>query len=287
MSDGGDPLSFEIQELSDVIRVIVLLRLRKESPMQKVKLKNRIDRRYSRFARIETSDMDKTLEELASERLITVDSDIIQLTAQGTNLAKQWRGLLLKPEPVLEVVAGLADGSITALVVILSSFTAALTFSTASFAGLLTSVAVAITNFSSFLLGGMTADLADIMTLQTLMNYSLSDIPDKKERERSLILLKRLFSILHREVSNSNIVGAVVCGITTFLTGIIPITVYLVLPPPFGLIVSLGIVGVVVGFFLVRYRSKKARIDWKITLLQTVTVIIIAVAASLLLARVR
>jgi VIT1/CCC1 family predicted Fe2+/Mn2+ transporter len=132
----------------------------------------------------------------------------------------------------------------------------------------------------------MTADLADITTLQTLMNYSLSDIPDKKERERSLILLKRLFSILHDEVSNSNIFGAVTCGITTFLTGIIPLAAFLILPAPLNIIVSLGIVGAVVGDFLVRYRSRKAGLNWKITLLQTVAVTALAVIASLLLARI-
>jgi hypothetical protein len=162
-----------------------------------------------------------------------------------------------------------------------------LTVGVASFVGLLTTAAVAITNFSSFLLGGMTADLADITTLQTLMNYSLSDIPDKRERERSLILLKRLFSILHSEVSNSNIFGAVTCGITTFLTGITPLAVFLLLPAPLGIIASLCIVAAVVGIFLVPYRSQKARLDWKMTLLQTAAVIAVAVIASLLLARVK
>jgi DNA-binding PadR family transcriptional regulator len=279
-------VSFEIQELSDVIRVIVLLRLRRGTPVRKTILKDRIDRRYSRFVQVEEPDLEKALEELASERLITTDGEIVQLTEQGTDLAGQWQALLLKREPVLEVVAGLTDGSITALVVILSSFTAGLTVHAASFLGLLTTVAVAITNFSSFLLGGMTADLADIMTLQTLMNYSLSDIPDKKERERSLVLLKRLFSILHGEVSNSNIFGAVTCGITTFLTAIIPLAVFLSLPAPFGIVISLGIVVGVVGVFLVRYRSRKAKLDWKMTLLQTVVVTAIAVIASILLSRI-
>jgi hypothetical protein len=280
-------MSFEIQELSDVIRVIVLLRLRSGTPVRKSVLKDRIDRRYARFVQVEGADLDKALEELTSERLIIMDDETVQLTEQGTDLARQWRDLLLKREPVLEVIAGLTDGSITALVVILSSFTAGLTVTAASFTGLLTTAAVAITNFSSFLLGGMTADLADIMTIQTLMNYSLSDIPDKKERERSLILLKRLFSILHGEVSNSNIYGAVTCGITTFLTGIIPLAVFVVLPAPLGIIISLSIVGAVVGIFLVRYRSRKARLNWKTTLLQTIVVTAVAVIASLLLARVR
>jgi hypothetical protein len=111
-------VSFEIQELSDVIRVIVLLRIRSGTPVRKTLLKDRIDRRYARFVRVEDRDLDKALEDLASERLITMDGEIIQLTEQGSRLAGQWRSLLLKREPVLEVIAGLTDGSITALVVI-------------------------------------------------------------------------------------------------------------------------------------------------------------------------
>jgi DNA-binding PadR family transcriptional regulator len=278
-------LSFEIQELTDVVKVIVLIRLVKWTPVHKSVLKSRIDKRYARFVRIDMPDLDRALQELASEGLIKIDAETVQLSEQGINLAKEWRGLLLKPEPILEVVAGLADGSITALVVILSSFIAGLGIAATRFAGFVTTTAVAITNFSSFLLGGITADLADITTLETLMNYSLSDIQDKKERERSLVLVKRLFTILQKEVNRSNIYAAAVCGATTFLAAIIPITAYIVLPRPVGLLVSLTIVGTVVGIFLVRYRSMKARLDWRVALLQTITVIVIAVIASLLLAR--
>ena len=99
---------------------------------------------------------------------------------------------------------GLSDGSITSLVVILSAFIATFTASThflgnpktVVFAAFLTLSAVAITNFSSFLLGGITEDLADIMTLQNLMNYRLSDIPDKKERDKSLLLVQKLLLCL-------------------------------------------------------------------------------------------
>jgi hypothetical protein len=85
------------------------------------------------------------------------------------------------------------------------------------FAAFLTLTSVSMTNFSSFLLGGITEDLADMMSLQTLMNYSLSDIPDKIEREKSLRLVKDLLTLFHKEISRSNIVAAVVCGTTTFL----------------------------------------------------------------------
>jgi len=188
----------------------------------------------------------------------------------------------LKKEPIPEVVAGLVDGSITGLVVILSAFFAGLAMNTALFAAFLTLSAVSITNFSSFLLGGITEDLADMISLQTLMNYSLSDIPDKAEREKSLKLVKDLFTLLHREMSRSNIVAAVVCGTTTFLAGILPITTYFLLQKPLNIVASLGIVGAVVGVFLVRYRSKRSKVHWKIGLLETVVVVVIAVVVSLL-----
>jgi uncharacterized membrane protein YfcA len=231
------------------------------------------------------SELEKTLKVMASEGLILDYDDTVQLTAQGLKLGKEWESLLLKKEPILEVVAGLVDGSITGIVVILSTFVAALEPRFAAFAALLTLSAVAITNFSSFLLGGITEDLADIMTLQNLMNYSLSDIADKTERDKSLLLVKRLFSVLDKEIHRSNIYAAIICGATTFLAGIIPIATYILLSDqsPLNIILSLSIVAVIVGIFLVRYRSKKTRVHWKITLYETIAIVIIATVASLLL----
>lgn len=125
--------------------------------------------------------------------------------------------------------------------------------------------------------------MADMMTLQTLMNYSQSDISDEKEREKSLTLVQRLFTVLHKETSRSKIVTAVICGVTTFQAGIVPILTYFALPRPLDIFVSLTIVGAVVGFFLVRYRSKRSRIHWKITLLETMVIVAIAVTASLII----
>jgi uncharacterized membrane protein YfcA len=231
------------------------------------------------------SELEKTLKAMASEGLIIDYDDTVQLTEQGLKLGKEWESLLLKKEPILEVVAGLVDGSITGIVVILSTFVAALEPRFAAFAALLTLSAVAITNFSSFLLGGITEDLADIMTLQNLMNYSLSDIPDKTERDKSLLLVKRLFSVLGKEIHRSNVYAAIICGVTTFLAGIIPIATYILLSDqsPLNIILSLSIVAVIVGIFLVRYRSKKTRVHWKITLYETIAIVIIATVASLLL----
>jgi hypothetical protein len=284
-------VSFEIQELPDVIRVIVLLNLSKGAPVRKSTLKGRIDKVCVSYACVDVSELEKALNEMASEKLIIDNGDTVKLTDQGQRLGKEWESLLLKKEPIMEVVAGLIDGSITSLVVILSAFIATLTTSptflgtraAVIFAAFLTLSAVAITNFSSFLLGGITEDLADIMTLQNLMNYSLSDIPDKKERDKSLLLVQKLFTLLGKQIHRSNLYAAIICGTTTFLAGIVPMATYLLLPPYFNITVSLSLVVAIVGVFLVRYRSKKTRVNWKITLSETLVIVIIATVASLLL----
>jgi DNA-binding PadR family transcriptional regulator len=283
-------VAFEIQELPDVIRIMVLLNLSKGTLMQKSVLKRRIDKVCAGFACVEMSELEKALKEMTLEGLITEAEDAVQLTEQGLRLGREWKSLLLKKEPIFEVVAGLVDGSITSLVVILSAFVATLTgspvfvsFKSVIFAAFLTLTAVAITNFSSFLLGGITEDLADIMTLQTLMNYSLSDIPDQKERDKSLMLVKRLFTLLSKEIHRSNLFSAVICGTTTFLAGSIPIVTYIALSRPLNIIFSMMVVVAIVGVFLVRYRSKKTRVHWKVTLYETLAIVAIATVASLLL----
>jgi hypothetical protein len=276
-------LSFEIQELPDIIRVIVLVNLGKGAKLQKSVLKSQIDKVCTGFVCVEMSDYDKALNEMTAEGLILRQDGLVQLTEQGAKLGKEWASLLLRKEPILEVVAGLVDGSVTGLVVILTAFIAGLALKTMAFAAFLTLSSVAITNFSSFLLGGITEDLADMITLQNLMNYSLSDIPDRAEREKSLMLVKHLFTVLHKEISRSNLFAAIICGTTTFLAGITPIIAYFVLPEPFHIVISLAIVGTVVGVFLVRYRSKRSKVHWKVTLLETAVIVAIAVIASLLI----
>jgi hypothetical protein len=284
-------VAFEIQELPDVIRIIVLLNLSKGAKIKKSTLKGKIDRVCVSYTCVDMSELDKALKEMSNEGLIREDGEYVQLTTQGQKLGKEWESLLLKKEPIMEVVAGLVDGSVTSLVVILSAFIATLTNTSTFlnnqaaivFAAFLTLSAVAITNFSSFLLGGITEDLADIMTLQTLMNYSLSDIPDKKERDKSLILVTKLFTLLGKEIHRSNLYAAIICGTTTFVAGIIPIAAYLWLPPIINIVVSLALVVTIVGVFLVRYRSKKTRVNLKITLAETLAIVIIATVASLIL----
>jgi DNA-binding PadR family transcriptional regulator len=276
-------LSLEIQELLDVIRVIVLIDLSKGNTMEKSSLKSKIDKICTGHMCVETSDLDCALKEMASEGLVSYMNEGVQLTEQGLKLGKEWQSLLMKKEPIIEVVAGLVDGSITGLVVTLSAFIANLGSHAAAFAAFLSLTAVSITNFSSFLLGGITEDLADMLTLQTLIDYSLSDIPDKTERDKSLLLVKQLFTVLHKEISRSNLYAAVLCSTTTFLAGAIPIIGFLALPRPYDLTLSLTIVAVVTGIFLVRYRSKRTKVHWKVTLLETVAIIMVATIASLVM----
>jgi len=252
--------------------------------LEKSSLKRRIDGYCAaEHVCVETEDVEKTLEEMCSEGLLTDDAGKIRPTEKGLELGKEWQNLLLKREPILEIVAGLTDGSITGLVVVLSAFMARLDVKIVAFAALLTLTAVAITNFSSFLLGGKTEDIADLLTLRTLMDYSLSDIPDKAERDKSLNLVKHLFTLLHKEINRSNLYAAVICSTTTFLAGIIPIIAFLTVIPPINLVLSIGIVCGVVGVFLVRYRSERSKVHWRITLAETVIIIVIAVIASLII----
>ncbi|MCJ7430579.1 hypothetical protein MUO83_05130 [Candidatus Bathyarchaeota archaeon] len=278
-------MSFEIQELRDIIRVIVLLSLTKESLVEKIQFKHQVDKYCAGYVCVEMRDVEETLKEMSAEGLLTDEDDKIKLTDRGLSLAVEWQNLLLKKEPILEIVAGLTDGSITGLVVILSAFLADLSIGAAAFAAILSLTAVAITNFSSFLLGGKTEDIADLITLKTLMDYSLSDIPDKSERDRSLRLLKQLFVLLHKRIGRSNLYAALISGTTTFLAGIIPIVAYIMLPRPLGIVLSLGIVSLTVGVFLVRYRSKRTNVHWGITLTETAVIVSIGVIASLILGR--
>lgn len=280
-------MSFEIQELPDIIRVIALLSLSKGSPLDKNWLKRRVEKYCAGYICIDMTDIEEALDEMGKEGLIVNEGGIIKPTEKGLRLSREWRNLLLKREPVLEVVAGLADGSITGLVAVLSAFIANLPANVAAFAAILSLAAVAITNFSSFLLGGKTEDLADLLTLKELIDHSLSDIPDKVERDKSLKLVRQLFLILRKEITRSNIYAALIAGSTTFLAGITPIIAYLTLQKPFSLILSIGIVGTVIGVFLVRYRSQRTKVHWKVTLGETIVIIIIAVAASLILGGIR
>ncbi|MCW4006798.1 MAG: hypothetical protein NWF04_09460 [Candidatus Bathyarchaeota archaeon] len=283
-------MSFEIQELPDVIRIVILLNLSTGKAVPKLSLKRKLDKVCASLSCIDMPDLEEALTEMEQEGLITREKDAVQLTKQGLRLGKEWKSLLLKKEPILEVVAGLVDGSITGLVVILSSFISLLTGSgalsspsTVVFAAFLTLTAVAITNFSSFFLGGVTEDLADILTLRNLMNFSLSDIPDKIERKKSLILVKNLFLALDKEIRNANLYAAVIVATTTFVAGSIPIAAFLLLPYPINAVVSLSVVAAISGIFLVRYRSKKTRVHWKVTLLETLAIVGIATLASVIL----
>jgi VIT1/CCC1 family predicted Fe2+/Mn2+ transporter len=276
-------MSIAIQDLHDVIKIVILLNMSKNEKVETTLLKHRIDKICADDACFEMKHMHRALDEMTSERLVVVRKGLVRLTNKGARLGKDWRNLLLKKEPVLEVVAGITDGSVTGLVVIISAFIASLASSVAVFAAFLTLSAVAITNFSSFLLGGITEDTSDIITLQNLLNYSLNDIPNKTERDRSVRFVKELFTVLHSEIHRANIFAATLCAATTFLAGFVPIAAYLLLLKPFGIFLSLTIVGVFTGVFLVHYRSRRAKVHWKVTLVETVVIVSMAVIASILL----
>ncbi|MGB9718774.1 MAG: hypothetical protein ACPL4E_10145, partial [Thermoproteota archaeon] len=115
-------MSFEIQELPDIIRVIILLSGKRR--VKKSVLKKQINKICQPYTFIEASDLDGALMEMVSEGLIQVKDDDAQLTKQGLELSREWRNLFLKREPVMETVAGITDGSTTGLAIIISTFIA-------------------------------------------------------------------------------------------------------------------------------------------------------------------
>ncbi len=277
-------MSFEIQELPDVIKIITLLNLQEKGRATKKTLKDRIDRICASQVCIDASDFDESLKEMMAEGLVLVNEyNEVRLTDRGAMLSGEWEKLFRGEEPVMEIIAGLTDGSITSLVVIISSFLTGLDPEVTIFAALLTLGSVALTNFSSFYLGGKTEEMSDMISLQKLINYSLSDIPDREDRGKSLTLISRLFALLRKDLERSSLKAAVLSGVTTFLAGIIPISLFMLLPSPLDILLSLGLVGLVVGVYLVRYRAKRSRTSIKVTLIETIIILIIAVAASLLL----
>lgn len=275
-------MSFEIQNLDDLLRTLILVELDKRT-VSKSRLRHRIESICDRDPCIDWRAFEENLKKMVEEGLIIDYGDSIRLTSKGAKISSEWKRLLYKDEPILEVVVGIADGSITSLLVIISSIIAGLTSKVAFIASLVSLVVVSLTNFSSFLLGGVTEDLADLATLQNLVTYSLSDISDANERERALLLTKGIFNLLRVKRSRSSIVASLICGATTFISGMAPLAIFLSLPYPIDILLSLPVVGVMIGLFLVYYRSRKTMMPWKIILFQTLVVIAVTVAVSLLL----
>jgi len=275
-------LSFEVQELPDIIRLIILLSIKRGEHLTKYQLIHRIDQYLAHNTAIELTELEKALNEMASEKVVVFTNGTFTLTDEGIRLSKHWKNLLTKREPILEFIAGLADGAITSLVIVLSALLVSLSSGAILWIALLGLSAVSITNFSSFMLGSKTEDIADALSFRALMEYSVNDISDKGERTKSLRLVKDLFSILRRRRTRTNLRGALTCSITTFIVGILPIAFFSTLPAPFNVFLSFSVIGTMLGI-LVRYRSKKSKVHWKTTLIETLIIITIAVIASLIL----
>jgi hypothetical protein len=274
-------LTFEASELHDIMRVVLLINFGTSCECEKGPLANRIRKFLGCYTCIDGADFDYSINELAEEGLVTVQGEKVRLTDKGAKLSKELKGLLFKREPILEIVAGLTDGSVTSLIVILSAFLGGLGTSMTVFAATLTLAAVALTGFSSLILGAKTEDIADLISIKTLMEYGFHNIPDQEERDKSLMLIKSLFTVLKKDISRANFFSALLSAATILFSGLIPITLYIFLPRPLNIIISLGFVGAIVLIFLVRYRSRKTGIHWKATLIETVGIILVSVVLSL------
>jgi len=230
---------------------------------------------------VEPADLEEALSEMTSEKIVQFTNGFFALTDEGNRLSKHWKNLLTKREPILEFIAGLADGTITSLAIVLSALLANLPSRTMLWIALLGLSAVSVTNFSSFMLGSKTEDIADALSLRALMEYSVNDILDKGERTKSLRLVGDLFSILRRQRTRTNLRAALTCSITTFFVGVLPVVFFSALTSPLNVFFSFGVIGAML-VILVRYRAEKSKVHWKTTLMETLAIIAIAVIISLI-----
>lgn len=276
---------FHPQDINDLIKIIVLINFDKSGEGQKEHLQRRLNKFLGRepLQRVSHKDFYETLDEMVEEGMAKVEGDSVILTERGRVLSREFKSLLFKQEPILEITAGISDGSIAGLIVIISAYVANLGRAAAIYAAALTITAVALTGITSLLLGGKTEDLADLITLRRLMEHNLYSIPDDEEREKSFMLMENLFEVLRSEINKSNLMAAMIFIVTCIASGLLPVGLDLLLPQPLGIIASLTIVLAVVGVFLVRYRSRKTQMNWKFLILETFGLIMAAVIVSLLL----
>lgn len=275
-------MSLKIRDLEDLLRTLILVESSRKG-ISKSRLKHNLRSICRDYLCVDGGDIDGTIRSMVEEGLVINHGGSIKLTEKGAKISSEWKNLLYKGEPILEIIVGVTDGSITSLVMIISTLIAGLTTRIALFASLLSLAVIALTNFSSLLLGGITENFADLATLQNIIAYSLSSISDERERERALLLTQGIFNLLRSRRSRLSIYASLACGATTFLSGIAPLATFLLLPGPLNMLISLTVIGSMVGFFLVYYRSRKMRMPWKVILFQTVVVIAAAVTVSLLL----
>jgi len=264
------------------MRILLLINFGKKHEAEIVELKARLDKFLDCYHCVSREDMENSLKEMENEGLLTIGEGNVILTERGVTLSREFQGLLFKREPILEIVAGLTDGSITSLIVIISAYLGGIAAHLTLFAATLTLAAVALTGFSSLVLGGKTEDIADLMSLRNLMESGLHCIPEGDERDKSMSLIATLFAVLRKEINRSNFVSATISLVATLISGIIPIAIFILLPTPYNLIISLAFVAVIVGLFLVRYRARKTGVHWRVTLIETIGIIIAAVLVSLL-----
>lgn len=276
-------MTFVTSELHDIMRVLMLINFRDKCECDQEELRVRVQQFLKCQSCVEKEDFDYSLKALVSEGLVVINGNKIELTERGTLLCTELKKTLFKKEPILEIVVGITDGSITGLVVILSALLSGLAKQTTIFAAALTLTAVSLTGFSSIFLGGKTEDIADLISLKTLMENGFYDISDNRVRDKSLSLIKNLFSVLHNEINRASITAASISAATALASGLVPILLFLELPEPIGAVISLAFVAVIVLLFLVRYRYRKTQTHWQIILLETLGIIAVSVVISLLL----
>ena len=131
------------EELPDVIKIVTLLELqnKKREPLR-TSLVSKLDKICGRDICITPTEFDDAMVEMAAEGLVVVTPEgIVELTRQRTPPKRGVGEPLRRRRTVFQTITGLTDGSITGLVVILSSYLTNLDTSHTIFAYILHSLA--------------------------------------------------------------------------------------------------------------------------------------------------
>ena len=109
-------MSFKVQELLDIIKLVTLLELQGKKNASKTQFKDRLSHICVRDMCIDISELNKALSEMVAKKLIILNDGTVSLTSSGELLAGKWENSFVSEELMLEVISGLTDSCITSLI---------------------------------------------------------------------------------------------------------------------------------------------------------------------------
>lgn len=273
-------MSFEIRELADLIELTILLSIYKKGLYSKEALETKVEKYLQKSFDITASDLGEALHDMKARGLIEKVDEKYRLTDLGLRIGEEWKDLLTERRPTFEITVGMLEGIAGSLLLILTTFLLGMARTLSFITIFLGIISLSITNVSSTIVGGKTEDIEDALSLKNLIQYSVNNVPDKKERKRSQQYISSLFNVLRSEISQHTTFKALIAGGATLMAGLAPLVPFMLLPNSMGLIFAFIIIGFLISI-LVYFRSTVMKIHWTTILRETILVIALVIIVSL------